>query len=244
MIYQRGRARWARGDIAGARRDFEAALGGGYRAAAIDLAQLFLQSPAYAESAADSSSTPVAHNTSAALPPDLRRAVSLLVRAWHDGVSIAAFDLGELYERGVRRADSRGSYWLAPDAAWASAWYRRGAGAGEPNALARLAEREEEIAYTGGEPADSRAHLLTAFRYYAAAAEQARREDWPDGAWKRWRYQRASLARRLAHADMMRKVAAAYDAVLRRASRKVASSCRSDTRCGSTSASPQVMTGP
>ena len=45
---------------------------------------------------------------------------------------------------------------------------------------------------------------------YAAAAERARIEDWPDEAYKNWRYQRASLARLLANEGMMRDVADAY----------------------------------
>ena len=203
-VYQLGRAKWASGDTRGARRDFEAALGRGYRAAAIDLARLLLQPPADAPS-----SDP---------PPDLRRAASLLERAWHDGVGIAAFDLGELYEQGVRRAGSAAGYWLAPNPDRALAWYDRGADAGQPDALAHLAEREEDIAYDDSKPTDSHAHLLAAFRYYAMAAERARREDSPDEAWKSWRYRRASIARRLAHDGLMKAVAAVYDAVRRQRS--------------------------
>jgi WD40 repeat protein/serine/threonine protein kinase/TPR repeat protein len=191
-IYQRGRTRWASGDSRGARQSFETALRQGYRAAAIDLARLLLQSPA--------AST------------DTQRAISLLERAWRDGVSVAAFDLGELYERGVHRADGTAGYSITPDPTRASVWYHRGAGAGDPNALSRLAEREEAIADDATAGADSRAHLLDAFRYYAAAADRARREDWPDAAWKSWRYRRASLARRLAHDGLTKQVAAIYDA--------------------------------
>jgi hypothetical protein len=57
------------------------------------------------------------------------------------------------------------------------------------------------------------AHLLGAFRYYAAAAERARIEDWPEEVSKKWRYYRASLARVLARRGMMEEVADAYDAV-------------------------------
>ncbi|HZT03949.1 MAG TPA: protein kinase [Steroidobacteraceae bacterium] len=192
-VYQRGRTRWAGGDGRGARQDFETALRQGYRAAAVDLARLLLQSPTAS--------------------PDPRRAASLLERAWHDGVSVAAFDLGELYEQGVRRAEGTAGYWIPLDPARASVWYQRGAAAADPNALGRLAEREEEIAYRTTPRADSRTHLLRAFRYYAAAAERARREDWPNVAWRSWRYRRASLARRLAHEGLMRQVAAIYDNV-------------------------------
>jgi TPR repeat protein len=113
----------------------------------------------------------------------------------------------------VRRADGTAGYWIPPDPARASVWYQRGAAAADPNALGRLAEREEEIAYRITPRADRRTHLLRAFRYYAAAAERARREDWPNVAWKSWRYRRASLARRLAHEGLMKQVAAIYDNV-------------------------------
>ena len=45
---------------------------------------------------------------------------------------------------------------------------------------------------------------------YAAAADRARYEDWPDDAWKHWRYRRATLARLLAREGMMQQVADAY----------------------------------
>jgi len=101
---------------------------------------------------------------------------------------------------------------MRPDTARAWIWYQRGADAHEPNALARLGENEEEVA-AAGKRANSPAHLLAAFRYYAAAAECARREDWPAEAWKGWRYERASLARRLARDGLMSQVAAIYDSV-------------------------------
>src|SRR6185437_2766015 len=100
---------------------------------------------------------------------------------------------------GVHRPHGAAGYWLAPDPTRASVWYQRGANAEDPDSLSHLGGREEEIAYHDPAPVDARAHLLSAFRYYAAAAERARREDWPDEAWKSWRYRRASLARRLAH---------------------------------------------
>jgi TPR repeat protein len=190
-VYQRGRARWASGDGHSARQDFETALHRGYRAAAVDLARLLLQGPRASS--------------------DLGQAVSLLQQAWQDGVSIAAFDLGKLYEQGVRRADTAG-YLLTPDSARASLWYQRGAAAGDPDSLGYLGDREEETAYREPAAVDRRAHLLAAFRYDTAAAERARREDWPDGAWKSWRYRRASLARRLAHEGLTKQVAAIYDA--------------------------------
>jgi hypothetical protein len=56
--------------------------------------------------------------------------------------------------------------------------------------------------------------LLQAFRLYAAAAERAYKENWPDDAWKHWRYRRASLARILAQQGMMQQVADTYAATL------------------------------
>ena len=82
-----------------------------------------------------------------------------------------------------------------------------------PNALAHLAEQEEDAARRNGSSSAARAHWLAAFRYYAAAAEQARRAGWPDAAWRNWRYMRASLARRLADAGQMEQVATAYRSV-------------------------------
>jgi hypothetical protein len=55
--------------------------------------------------------------------------------------------------------------------------------------------------------------LLRAFRFYAAAAERAHDEDWPDEAWRHWRYRRATLARLLAREGMMSQVANAYTSV-------------------------------
>ena len=58
------------------------------------------------------------------------------------------------------------------------------------------------------------ADALIRVRRYQAAAERARLEDWPDDAWKHWRYRRASLARVLAQEGMMPEVAHAYGATL------------------------------
>jgi hypothetical protein len=52
--------------------------------------------------------------------------------------------------------------------------------------------------------------LLQAFRFYAAASERAHDEDWPDDAWRNWRYRRATLARLLAREGNMQQVADAY----------------------------------
>ena len=191
-VYQLGRALVASGKVPAARRAFQTALARGYRAAAVDLGVLLLRSTA---------------------PADRQRAVSLLEHAWRDGVGIAAYELGDFYERAVSRPGRNGADLLAPDAARAGLWYQRGAAAGEPNALARLAARQEDAAY--GESASDKARrlLLGAFKDYAAAAQAARRADWPDGAWRRWRYHRASLARQLAREGLMEQVAAAYEDV-------------------------------
>jgi hypothetical protein len=63
---------------------------------------------------------------------------------------------------------------------------------------------------------ERRRHQLEAFKFYPSAAERARREGWPDEAWRNWRWQRASLARLLALEGGTPDVAAAYEAVLRR----------------------------
>jgi eukaryotic-like serine/threonine-protein kinase len=135
--------------------------------------------------------------------PDAGRAVSLYEQAWQAGVPIAAFKLGHFFEQ---RAQGH------PDSAKSWAWYQLGADAGEPNALARFAEREDVADQT--DPSTRDAQMLGAFKFYAAAAERAHAEVWPDDAWRNWRYRRATLARRLAAEGMMRQTAAAYSAVL------------------------------
>jgi WD40 repeat protein/serine/threonine protein kinase len=133
---------------------------------------------------------------------DLPRATQLYQQAWDQGVPYAGYALGMLFEQGSH-----------PDSARAQEWFQRAADAGEPNALAHFAAREENAALSSQDEAKKRAHWIGAFKYYAAATERARREDWPDAAWKNWRYRRATLARMLARAGMMRQVADAYAAV-------------------------------
>jgi TPR repeat protein len=193
ISYQRARALTASGKYSEARHWLEDAVARGYQAAQVDLARLLT-------------------DPSAAMQ-DLPRAISLYQHAWKDGVSIAAFELGTLYEHGLRSGD-HGEYALGPDDARASVWYRRGGEVGEPNALARLAEKSDAAALANAEGAGRRQLLLDAFKYYAAAAERARREDWPDEAWRYWRYRRASLARVLERAGMMHEVAGAYRRVV------------------------------
>ncbi len=178
------------------RRSQEKAVAGGYRSARVDLGMLLSQ-------------------PSAAML-DVPRAVLLYEQAWSDGVKVAAFELGSLYEQGVSRAGNHGGFLSAPDSTRAWLWYRMAADAGEPNALARYAERDESAAVSENRIEKRNLYLLEAFKHYTAAAERARSEDWPDNAWRPWRYRRASLARVLAREGMMQQVAAAYEDVLRR----------------------------
>ena len=192
-VYQRGRALMASGKNSEAMRNFEYSIAHGYRAARIDLARLLLQQAPGID--------------------DVRKAISLYERAWSDGVTIAAFDLGNLYEHGVKNAGNEREFWSAPDGTRSWSWYEKAAEAGQPNALARLAERKASAAFAEQNDAKSNSYLLESFKYYAAASELAYREDWPDDSWRNWRYRRASLARLLAHDGLMPQVAAAYAAV-------------------------------
>jgi TPR repeat protein len=76
-----GRTLLAKQDVKGARQAFELAASKGYRAAAIDLANLL-------------------QDQSAGMF-DPARAVTLLERAWNDKVPIAAYELGRIFERGL-----------------------------------------------------------------------------------------------------------------------------------------------
>ena len=111
--------------------------------------------------------------------------------------------------------DHSSGHLLVPDEPRAWSWYQRAADAGDPNALGRFAQREADLADASTDAPQRKRHLLASFRFYAAAAERARMEDWPDDAWRDWRYGRASLARGLAQEGMMQEVAAAYDSVRR-----------------------------
>jgi eukaryotic-like serine/threonine-protein kinase len=185
--YQLGRTLFAKADWSNARLQLEAAVAKGYRAARVDLADLLVSA------------------TAKMLDPG--RAVSLYESAWRDGVPIAAFRLGDLYEYGLQ---------LPADAAKALLWYQKGADAGEPNALARFAQSAEVNALTEADGSTRNVLLLEAFTRYAAAAERAHDEDWPDDAWKNWRYRRATLARLLAREGMMQQAADAYSTALER----------------------------
>jgi len=192
LLYQHARAQRAAGHLREARLELEKATQG-YRTARIDLAALF--------------SEPSAGML------DLPKAISLYEQAWKDGVAIAGFELGKLYEHGVSPPGGNGQYLLAPDTAGAWSWYQKAAAAGEPDALARMAEREDADASSEMDAAKKSAMRLAAFKYYASASERARIEAWPDEAWRDWRYRRATLARLLAREGMMSQVAAAYSSV-------------------------------
>ena len=193
LNYLLGRALVAKHDAQGARRQFELAVSQGYRAARVDLAHLLVDAP------------------SGAFDPS--RAALLYQQAWTLGVPIAAFEMGHLYEYGAHGPDTAAHNRFDPDLVKAWSWYQKGAEVGEPNALARFAERDEKAAVVENTPAKRHALLLAAFRSYAAAAERAKDEDWPDDAWKNWRYHRATIARLLAREGMMQQVADAYTQV-------------------------------
>jgi WD40 repeat protein/serine/threonine protein kinase len=194
--YQYARALMAKGAFSAARSYFQVALARGYPVAGVDLA-LLLSEPS-------------------AGMIDVPKAIALYGQAWHDGVTIAAFELGNLYEYGMRRpGGGEHDYLLAPDEARAWRWYQLGAAAGDPNALARFAAMNESVAFLSESPAKKNSCLRESFKYYTAATERARREDWPDDAWKNWRYHRASLARLLARQGIIEDVATVYDSVKR-----------------------------
>jgi WD40 repeat protein len=186
LTYQAARALLANSDVKGARQQFELAVSQGYRAAQVDLANLLVDASA------------------GMLDP--ARALALDQKAWQDGVPIAAYRLGQWYEAGVAGAP--------PDLAMAWKWYQKGADAGEPHALAHFAERAERQALAESDAQKTAELLVHAFRDYAAAAERAHEEDWPDEVWRNWRYRRATLARLLARQGMMQRVADTYREVL------------------------------
>jgi TPR repeat protein len=188
MTYQSARALLANSDVNGARQQLELAVSAGYRAAQIDLANLLVDASARIL--------------------DPARAVALDQKAWQDGVPIAGYSLGKLYETAATGSQ--------PNLAKAWEWYQRGADAGEPHALARVAERTERQALAETDPQKITALLLRAFRDYAAAAERAHDEDWPDDVWRTWRHRRATLARILASQGMMQQVADSYAEILSR----------------------------
>jgi eukaryotic-like serine/threonine-protein kinase len=197
LDYEMGRALFAKGDKKAARAQFEIAVGRRYRAAWVDLADLLM-------------------DTSAGGAADLNRAASLYMQAWESGVPIAASKLAALHERGVESPKNSDAPVFRADASTAWRWFQQGAQAGEPNALAHLAAREAQNAAAESNPATRNSQLLKAFRLFAQAAGRAREEDWPDDAWRDWRYKRASLAYILAKQGMMQQVGDAYGEILNR----------------------------
>jgi TPR repeat protein len=189
-----GRALLARHDVKGAREELEHATSRGYRAAAIDLANL-LQDP-----------------TAGMLDPV--RSVTLLETAWNQKVPIAAYELGHAYEVGLPFAKTDSEPARQADLAKAWSWYQKGADVGEPNALARFAERDARYSLAETSSTKRNSLLVRAFTRFAAAAMRADDENWPDDAWKSWRYRRATLARVLAGQGMMHQVADANRTVL------------------------------
>ncbi len=189
-MYEMGRALVAKSDLQGARHQFELAVSKGYRSARIDLSALLINPAA------------------GMLDPE--RAVTFYQKAWQDGVLIGATELGRLYEYGVHGPDPASTLVFPTNAASAWFWYQKAADLSEPNALARLAERDETNALAAADPSKRNEFLLNAFRFYAAAAKRAYDEDWPPDAWRHWRYRRATLARLLAREGLMRQVADVY----------------------------------
>jgi TPR repeat protein len=183
--YQMGRALLVKKNMSAARQAFETAAAKGYRAAGVDLADLL--------------------EASAAVP--------LYRKAWQDGVPVAAFKLGHFYEYGMQGREKSANTAIRPDLSQAWTWYQKGADAGEPNSLARFAERDERNALDETDLSKQTTLLLRAFRYYAAAAERAKDQDWPDDAWRHWRYRRATLARLLAREGLMQRVADTYASI-------------------------------
>jgi len=190
LQYQIGRALVANDSYQAARGAFERAVQKGYPAAKLDLADLL-----------------VSHGTGAA---DTQRALVLYQQAWSEGVRLAAFRLGRLYERSQDVAGKDVSSLVAQDRKRGWTWYQKGADALEPTALARFAEQSEVTGQAAAQPSERNGYLLQAFRFYATATACAEAEHWPDSAWRRWRYRRATLARVLARSGLMQQVAGSY----------------------------------
>ena len=194
--YQMGRALLAKHDLNGAQQQLELAASKNYAAARVDLAN-FLLDRARSES-------------------NLKRAASLDELAWREGVPIAAFQLGRLYEYGSGGQGSASPVVFGADLAKAWVWYQKGADAGEPNAIARFADRDERDALTESDRSKSNLLLLRAFSRYASASARAKKADWPDEECRYWRYRRATLARLLAREGLMQEVADAFATVQKR----------------------------
>ncbi len=105
------------------------------------------------------------------------------------------------------------AYPLPDDGARRERGYRGPSESREPTSLALLAEEADTAALLAKTDNEKNTHSLEAFRYFAAAAARAQGKGWPDGAWRRWRYRRASLARLLARSGMMDQAAEIYENV-------------------------------
>ncbi len=193
QLYQAGRGYLAKGDFPRAKSALETALADGYRVAGIDLGDALMEVKAEFYSP-----------TSAVVEYE---------RAWNAGVPIAAIRLGELYEHGAPGRPGAVAD-VAPDQEKARAWYEKGERAGDPHAIGRAAAQMEDKALTDTSAEARDANLLAAFRMYAIAAQKASNAEWPDDAWKHWRYRRSSLARFLAREGQMQAVAEHFGSAL------------------------------
>jgi hypothetical protein len=187
-VYQLGRARLAAGDRTGGLRALSDALAQHYPAAGVDLADQLLADSPNAETKAS--------------------AVGLYQQAFEAGLSVGAVRLGQFYE--ARASDSVGGLEASKDASLAWSWYQRAKSRGDPSALARFAEREEQDAVRAETSAARDRLWLDAFSDYAAAVTLARQQEWSEELWRNWRYRRASLARLLEQDGLMREVAQRY----------------------------------
>ena len=125
MVYERGRALLAKHDVTGAKRQFELAVSAGYRAARVDLANLLIDASAGITILHVRCRSTSRRGTGCLSPP-------------------SSWDI--FTNTGVYGSRAAGNVLLARDLAKAWSWYQKGADAGEPNALARFAERDEENA--------------------------------------------------------------------------------------------------
>ena len=148
--YEYGRALAAANQAPAARAELERAIARGYHAAGIDLAQLLMQPPAAAT--------------------DITRAIALLEHAWSQGATVAAFELevSTSTRQGAQRPTRPGLELVSTRC--------RG---GRAQCAGALWPREQQAGQTARDPLERRRHQLEAFRFYASAAERARREAGP-----------------------------------------------------------------
>ena len=193
LAYQLGRALLAKHDAAGAQREFELAISGGYRAARIDLADLLVE--------------PFRGN--ARFRP-CRFALRTSLAGWSaDRCLRARPSLRVRSARPERRPRALASPRSVESMVLVSERCRRG----RTECTRTLRGARRKLRCHREPSAKKNALLLKAFNYYATAAERAQDVDWPDDAWRNWRYRRATLARLLAHDGMMQQVADAYSEV-------------------------------